>query len=636
MPWEALHELPQNARKRGTKRCAMGVPTSLRVGAMATHTQVQGGPAVERQDEGDEALHVLASAIDIMNVPLATNWSGQTKGRWCGGSVPMVVNGHVQIATYRVVSRSSAPASAPDDAAAVPAAASMRSEPCGIRLPPDLATAAAESRDGAIRKSAAAAAALADKLTAEASRPAAASTKNAAEWNALLPNVKMEAISASEELPRPCATCRSAKVLCDREQPCSRCRRLGHMCQPPAFVKRGRPSHLSRLLQLRNHGAPAPEDLSPISPAQETAGAACTTASAVVATALPLPAPAAVEMVRGAALPQHGEMVRGAALPQHGDMVRGAALLQHGEMVRGAALPQHGEMAAGTAAVSTAAAAIAVAAEGTSAATNAATAEHDERSPALLAAPSPAWSEDEHTRFLHAPENFGRGWSAPHAPARALTRPPVHVASHATNCCLQMQRHLTPVLVAAPALPLPSHPTTPAPGTTWQWHVAKAVDQPARQPQDLPAHSPAQVLLEARALSQSPPAPGQALHVMVPSWPQAYHPSAVATTSAGSTLGGPVAFGVATGAPCRATSMMRAEHSVDSHLHDSHVHMGSAHVISRELGVISRVHPYSSSTADVQMLNGPPIELHDATLQMGRSLDALRSQLLQLGVQPCA
>ena len=612
MPWEALHELPQDARKRGTKRCAMGVPTSLRVGAMATHTQVQGGPAVERQDEGDEALHVLASAIDIMNVPLATNWSGQTKGRWCGGSVPMVVNGHVQIATYRVVSRSSAPASAPDDAAAVPAAASMRSEPCGIRLPPDLATAAAESRDGAIRKSAAAAAALADKLTAEASRPAAASTKNAAEWNALLPNVKMEAISASEELPRPCATCRSAKVLCDREQPCSRCRRLGHMCQPPAFVKRGRPSHLSRLLQLRNHGAPAPEDLSQISPAQETAGAACTTASAVVATALPLPAPAAVEMVRGAALPQHGEMVRGAALLQHG------------------------EMAAGTAAVSTAAAAIAVAAEGTSAATNAATAEHDERSPALLAAPSPAWSEDEHTRFLHAPENFGRGWSAPHAPARALTRPPVQVASHATNYCLQMQRHLTPVLVAAPALPLPSHPTTLAPGTTWQWHVAKAVDQPARQPQDLPAHSPAQVLLEARAPSQSPPAPGQALHVMVPSWPQAYHPSAVATTSAGSTLGGPVAFGVATGAPCRATSMMRAEHSVDSHLHDSHVHMGSAHVISRELGVISRVHPYSSSTADVQMPNGPPIELHDATLQMGRSLDALRSQLLQLGVQPCA
>ena len=168
MPWD-LHELPLDASKRGTKRCAMGVPTSLGVGTMATHTQEQGGPAVERQDQGAEALHVLASAIDIMNVPLATNWSGQKKGRWCGGSVPMIVNEHVQIATYRVVSRSSAPASAPDDAAAVPAAASMRSEPhLGIRLPPDLATAAAGSRDGAVRKSVAAAAALAYKLTAEA------------------------------------------------------------------------------------------------------------------------------------------------------------------------------------------------------------------------------------------------------------------------------------------------------------------------------------------------------------------------------------------------------------------------------------------------------------------------------------
>jgi len=229
---------------------------------------------------------------------------------------------------------------------------------------------------------------------------------------------------------------------------------------------------------------------------------------------------------------------------------------------------------------------------------------------------------------------FGKGWSAPHAHARALTRPPVQVASHAHNYWMQMQGHQTPVMMAAPALPLPSHPTTPAPGPAWQWHVAKAVDQPAKQPQDLPENLPAQMLLGARAPSRAPPAPGQALHVMVPSWPQAYHPSAVASTSAGSTRGGPgggpVAFGVAAGVP----SMMRAVHdAVDSHLLDSHVHMGSAHVISR-------VHPYSSSTADVQMPFGPPIELHDAqhdaTLQMGRSLDALRSQLLQLGVQPCA
>jgi len=136
-----------------------------------------------------------------------------------------------------------------------------------MRQPPDLATAATQVT------SVAAAAALAYKLTAEASlhaaAAAAASTNHAAEWNAVLPNVKMGEIGASEELPRPCAVCRVAKVLCDREQPCSRCRRLGfaHMCQPPPFVKRGRPSHLSRLLQLRNyHGAPAPEDLPPISP----------------------------------------------------------------------------------------------------------------------------------------------------------------------------------------------------------------------------------------------------------------------------------------------------------------------------------------------------------------------------------
>ena len=143
----------------------------------------------------------------------------------------------------------------------------------GMRLPPDLAVAATQVT------SVAAAAALAYKLTAEASlhaaAAAAASTNHAAEWNAALPNVKMGAIGASEELPRPCAVCRVAKVLCDREQPCSRCRRLGfaHMCQPPPFVKRGRPSHLSRLLQLRNyHGAPAPEDLSPISPDLTSAG----------------------------------------------------------------------------------------------------------------------------------------------------------------------------------------------------------------------------------------------------------------------------------------------------------------------------------------------------------------------------
>ena len=56
-------------------------------------------------------------------------------------------------------------------------------------------------------------------------------------------------------LHRPCATCRAAKVLCNRELPCSRCRRLkiGDTCAAPPDVQRGRPSHHARLLQLRHH-----------------------------------------------------------------------------------------------------------------------------------------------------------------------------------------------------------------------------------------------------------------------------------------------------------------------------------------------------------------------------------------------
>ena len=56
-------------------------------------------------------------------------------------------------------------------------------------------------------------------------------------------------------LHRPCAMCRAAKVRCNREDPCSRCRRLGLECRPPPTVPRGRPSHHSRLLQLRGHAA---------------------------------------------------------------------------------------------------------------------------------------------------------------------------------------------------------------------------------------------------------------------------------------------------------------------------------------------------------------------------------------------
>ena len=40
---------------------------------------------------------------------------------------------------------------------------------------------------------------------------------------------------------RPCAACRLAKVRCDRGVPCKRCSRLGLSCEPPPYVRRGRP-----------------------------------------------------------------------------------------------------------------------------------------------------------------------------------------------------------------------------------------------------------------------------------------------------------------------------------------------------------------------------------------------------------
>lgn len=44
------------------------------------------------------------------------------------------------------------------------------------------------------------------------------------------------------KLPRPCMSCRLAKVLCDRNSPCTRCVRLGTECVIPKTVPRGRPS----------------------------------------------------------------------------------------------------------------------------------------------------------------------------------------------------------------------------------------------------------------------------------------------------------------------------------------------------------------------------------------------------------
>lgn len=52
-----------------------------------------------------------------------------------------------------------------------------------------------------------------------------------------------ELIAGQAQLHRPCATCRAARVLCDRQHPCGRCMRLNleATCQAPPTVKRGRP-----------------------------------------------------------------------------------------------------------------------------------------------------------------------------------------------------------------------------------------------------------------------------------------------------------------------------------------------------------------------------------------------------------
>ena len=50
------------------------------------------------------------------------------------------------------------------------------------------------------------------------------------------PNDVSDAVEGESGLHRPCSACRSAKVKCNREMPCSRCRRLGFICKPPPTV----------------------------------------------------------------------------------------------------------------------------------------------------------------------------------------------------------------------------------------------------------------------------------------------------------------------------------------------------------------------------------------------------------------
>ena len=56
------------------------------------------------------------------------------------------------------------------------------------------------------------------------------------------------------------AGCRTAKVLCDRQDPCTRCVRLGVECAIPGTVPRGRPSR-ARLAELAAVKAEADADL---------------------------------------------------------------------------------------------------------------------------------------------------------------------------------------------------------------------------------------------------------------------------------------------------------------------------------------------------------------------------------------
>ena len=84
--------------------------------------------------------------------------------------------------------------------------------------------------------------------------------------------VPSEVKTEKESLHRPCSACREAKVRCNRENPCSRCRRLGLVCKPPPTVPRGRPSHHSRLLQLKAHAEAQTGEAQALAVVASTAG----------------------------------------------------------------------------------------------------------------------------------------------------------------------------------------------------------------------------------------------------------------------------------------------------------------------------------------------------------------------------
>ena len=78
--------------------------------------------------------------------------------------------------------------------------------------------------------------------------------------------------ASADSLHRPCASCRAARVLCDRHLPCGRCVRLGQAsaCSVPPTVKRGRPTNAMRQDRLEKLAVEAmtgmPSGLKPFAP----------------------------------------------------------------------------------------------------------------------------------------------------------------------------------------------------------------------------------------------------------------------------------------------------------------------------------------------------------------------------------
>lgn len=87
---------------------------------------------------------------------------------------------------------------------------------------------------------------------------------------------KLPQASSGGDCSRPCASCRAARVRCDRQMPCARCTRLGVPCMQAEARPRGRPA------RPKQNKPPGPSPLSSTPPVQSAAAAV-----APIATQLP-------------------------------------------------------------------------------------------------------------------------------------------------------------------------------------------------------------------------------------------------------------------------------------------------------------------------------------------------------------